>query len=62
MGGVPGHIHFVVQPSWAHLKEQFAGLGPVMQAEQFRANELPTATAVHEFCETARDWPGWSAA
>ena len=58
--GVPGHIHFVVQPSWSRLATEYGGLGPYLQAEQFRRNQLPRESDVVAFCERARAWPGWS--
>ncbi len=57
----PGHIHFVVQPSWRHLREHHSGPGPTLQAEQLVANIAPDKHGVVGFCDQARQWPGWSA-
>lgn len=61
-GWTPGHIHFVIQPSWAHLQELHSGPGPALQAEQFAANAIPPEAEVEAFCQRAREWPGWAAA
>ncbi len=52
-GGVPVHIHFVVQPV---TKDQRAslGAGPYLQAAMFDAGELPPADRVETFAERAR--------
>ena len=60
-GWSPGHIHFVVQPSWGHLRERFSAPGPALQSEQFRANVGPPKSEVEAFCDRAREW-GWRAA
>ena len=54
------HIHFVVQPSWAHLQRQYSGPGPTLQSEQFKAKVLPPPEEVEAFCVRAREWPGWT--
>lgn len=61
-GWTPGHIHFVIQPSWTHLQRIHSGPGPTLQAEQFAANTIPPEAEVEAFCRRAREWPGWSAA
>ena len=61
-GWSPGHIHFVVQPSWAHLRERYASPGPTVQSEQLRANVVPPRPDVEAFSARARRWPGWAAA
>ncbi len=60
-GWSPGHIHFVVQPSWGHLRERYSGPGPTLQSEQFRANVAPPRSDVEAFCDRAREWSGWTA-
>jgi diadenosine tetraphosphate (Ap4A) HIT family hydrolase len=60
-GWSPQHIHFIVQPSWAHLERRYSGPGPTLQAEQFEANMLPSQSEVEAFCVQAREWPGWAA-
>jgi ATP adenylyltransferase len=57
----PQHIHFIVQPSWTHLRGRYSGPGPTLQAEQFEANMLPSQSEVEGFCVQARGWPGWAA-
>lgn len=61
-GWSPGHIHFVIQPSWAHLQQHHAGPGPILQVEQFAADALPGRSEVEAFCERARSWSGWAPA
>ena len=56
----PCHIHFVVQPSWGHLREHYSGPGPTLQSEQFRANATPPRSDVEAFCDRARQWSGWA--
>jgi diadenosine tetraphosphate (Ap4A) HIT family hydrolase len=50
----PAHIHFVLQPSWNHLREQHAQPGPFLQADLFHANEMPDPSKIEEFAEWAR--------
>ena len=58
-GWEPGHIHFVVQPVWAHIASRFSGPGPTLQSEMFRAGDLPPTDQVEAFAERARQWSGW---
>ena len=60
-GWSPGHIHFVVQPSWGHLRERFSAPGPTLQSEQFHANVGPARSDVEAFCDRAREWGWWAA-
>ena len=55
-GWTPGHIHYVVQPAWNRLQEDYGGPGPTVQLEMFRAGELPMLSEVEAFCERARAW------
>jgi diadenosine tetraphosphate (Ap4A) HIT family hydrolase len=57
---VPGHIHFVVQPVWAHLRREHAAPGPTLQAELFATGRLPPAHEVEALCGRARRWSGWA--
>ena len=52
-GGLPVHVHFVVQPV---TKEQRAalGVGPYLQVAMFDAGELPPTDQVEAFAERAR--------
>jgi diadenosine tetraphosphate (Ap4A) HIT family hydrolase len=59
-GWSPQHIHFIVQPSWAHLKGRYSGPGPTLQAKMFEANMLPSQPEIEAFCVQAREWPGWT--
>jgi diadenosine tetraphosphate (Ap4A) HIT family hydrolase len=57
-GGVPVHIHFVVQPVSRETMEAHGAKGPSLQVAMFQAGqELPEAE-VEAFCERARAaWP-----
>jgi diadenosine tetraphosphate (Ap4A) HIT family hydrolase len=44
----PGHIHFVLQPSWNHLQQQHDKPGPFLQLDMFTANELPPRNEIEE--------------
>jgi diadenosine tetraphosphate (Ap4A) HIT family hydrolase len=52
-GGVPGHIHFVVQPVTADTIAVW-GRGPKMQVAMFDADEYPDPDEVERFAEGAR--------
>ena len=52
-GGVPGHIHFVLQPVTGQLRSRL-GLAAKLQAAMFEAGELPPAAEVEELAERAR--------
>lgn len=52
-GGVPVHIHFVVQPVTKEQRERLGG-GPFLQAAMFEAGELPPVDEVEAFAEEAR--------
>jgi diadenosine tetraphosphate (Ap4A) HIT family hydrolase len=56
--GLPGHIHFVVQPVTRETMETYGAFGPGLQVAMFEAGEgLPDAE-VEAFCERARAaWP-----
>lgn len=53
-GGVPGHIHFVVQPVTPADMAEF-GFGPRLQVAIFEADRPPAAASVAAFAELARD-------
>ena len=53
-GWTPGHIHFVVQPSWDRLQSEYEHPGPSLQSAMFIANELPPRDEVKAFAEEAR--------
>lgn len=53
-GGVPGHIHFVVQPATRDLMERFGGYGPTLQMAMFAEAEVPDEAAVEAICARLR--------
>ncbi len=63
--GVPGHLHYVVQPVTAAQVEDHDALGPALQTAMFRRGETPdrddveafAAQARGEFGKTVRDGP-----
>jgi diadenosine tetraphosphate (Ap4A) HIT family hydrolase len=57
-GGVPVHIHFVVQPVSRETMEVHGLTGPSLQAAMFRAGEELSEPEVEDFCRRARAaWP-----
>jgi diadenosine tetraphosphate (Ap4A) HIT family hydrolase len=55
-GGVPVHIHFVVQPITADLIESHGGTyGPVLQVAMFEAGAMPPEQEVEAFADRARE-------
>jgi diadenosine tetraphosphate (Ap4A) HIT family hydrolase len=56
-GGVPVHIHWVVQPVTRELIESHDGLlGPHLQAAMFDRGESPPQAEVEAIAERFRDW------
>ena len=53
-GGVPVHIHFVVQPVTRALMDSIGDYGPHLQVAMFDANEPPPRDEVERFAERAR--------
>ena len=53
-GGVPGHIHFVVQPVSRELMDRHAVHGPALQVAMFEAGEPLPSDEVEAFCDRAR--------
>ena len=53
-GWEPGHIHFVLQPSWNSLQEKYEQPGPFMQTEMFLENRPIDRKEVEEISEMAR--------
>ena len=54
-GGVPVHIHYVVQPITAELRAAHGGAyGLALQIAMFEAGELPPVAEVEVFAERAR--------
>ncbi|WP_433176749.1 HIT family protein [Actinoallomurus sp. CA-150999] len=54
-GGIPGHIHFVVQPITKADMTRFNAGGPELQTAMFRAGELPDESEVEAVCVRLRD-------
>ncbi len=54
-GWTPGHIHFVLQPSWNRFQEEHEKPGPFLQVDMLRSNESPPRDEVEAFAEQARD-------
>ncbi len=54
-GWEPGHIHFVLQPVWNRLREEFRRQGPFLQAEMFARNVAPDPAEVEAFAGQARE-------
>jgi diadenosine tetraphosphate (Ap4A) HIT family hydrolase len=53
-GGVPGHIHYVIQPVTAAQREYMGCHGPDLQTAMFAAAVLPDADEVQVIAERAR--------
>jgi diadenosine tetraphosphate (Ap4A) HIT family hydrolase len=57
-GWTPGHLHFVIQPSWNHYQRRHGRPGPFLQVNMFDANvELPREE-VKAFAARARESMG----
>ena len=50
----PGHLHFVLQPSWNSLNERHNRPGPFLQVDMFKANAMPPRKEVEAFAAKAR--------
>ena len=57
-GWTPGHIHFVLQPSWDGLSQEHEKPGPFLQADMLRSGEVPPRDAVEAIAERARQLLG----
>jgi diadenosine tetraphosphate (Ap4A) HIT family hydrolase len=53
-GWTPGHLHFVVQPSWNRWRETYDRPGPFLQTDMFEADEHPRREEIEAFCDRAR--------
>jgi len=51
----PGHLHFVLQPSWNRLQGADRYPGAFLQVELFEANVPPPREEVEAFAEKARE-------
>ncbi|MFC7880848.1 hypothetical protein ACFUVV_03005 [Streptomyces sp. NPDC057376] len=54
-GGVPGHIHFVVQPVGGADMTRFDAFGPALQVAMGQAGCLPDPAEVERVCDRLRD-------
>ncbi|MDQ0988916.1 HIT family protein [Streptomyces sp. V3I7] len=54
-GGVPGHIHFVVQPAGKVDMARFDAFGPALQVAMGAAECFPEAAEVERVCDRLRD-------
>lgn len=54
-GWKPGHLHFVLQPSWNRLQREHERPGPFLQADMFEANVPPNRKEVESFATSARE-------
>ncbi|MFL4902042.1 hypothetical protein ACJ6WF_02395 [Streptomyces sp. MMS24-I2-30] len=53
-GGVPGHIHFVVQPVGREHLARFEAFGPALQTAMGAAGCFPEAAEVERICDRLR--------
>lgn len=55
-GWQPGHLHFVLQPSWNHLQQRYQRPGPFMQVDMMAsANMYPPQKEVEAFARKAKE-------
>ena len=54
-GWTPGHIHFVLQPSWNDLQNEFQRPGPYLQVDMETKNVKPSPSEIEEFAAKAKD-------
>ena len=50
----PGHLHFVVQPSWNHLQKRHKLPGPFLQVDQFKADKKPPRREIEAFSKKVK--------
>jgi ATP adenylyltransferase len=53
-GGVPVHIHYVVQPVTAELIQRHGSHGPLLQVAMFDDGEIPPAARIQDVADRAR--------
>ncbi|MFE7788673.1 HIT family protein [Streptomyces sp. NPDC057460] len=53
--GVPGHIHFVVQPAGKEDMARFDAFGPALQVAMGEAGCFPEAAEIERVCERLRE-------
>lgn len=54
-GWQPGHLHFVLQPSWNHWQQEHQRPGPFLQVDMFEANVQPHRKEIEAFAAKARE-------
>lgn len=54
-GWQPGHLHFVLQPSWNYLQREHQRPGPFMQVDMFEMNMQPPREEVEVFARKAKE-------
>ncbi len=54
-GWKPGHIHFVLQPVSADMRERYPRQGPSLQAAMADAGDTPPREEVERFADQARE-------
>ncbi len=54
-GWQPGHLHFVLQPSWNHLQQNHRRPGPFMQVDMASARMYPPQKEVEVFARKAKE-------
>ena len=53
-GWEPGHLHFVLQPSWNRLRVEHERPGPFLQTDMARADVRPGRQEIETFVEQAQ--------
>jgi diadenosine tetraphosphate (Ap4A) HIT family hydrolase len=53
-GGVPGHLHYVIQPVTKTQMSDFGAHGPALTMAMFRHGEVPATVDVERVAEQAR--------
>jgi diadenosine tetraphosphate (Ap4A) HIT family hydrolase len=53
-GGIPGHIHYVVQPVTADIMDRHGSHGPVLQVAMFAEGTGPPEDSIEDFSHRAR--------
>ncbi len=54
-GGVPGHVHYVIQPVTREQVESTGVYGPALQMQMFVSGTAPDPAAVTAVCDSARE-------
>lgn len=55
-GWTPGHIHFVIQPSWDSLQSLYDEPGAYLQVAMSEAHRYPPTVEAEAFCAEARSY------